>query len=91
MTACAREFNGGVFNGELRACNEDMSAVVVNNFILTQFIQSPDSKRGRKGNLIPVYTEMFSAYVLKGDSFVSVCDSELREECEHKLARRAKQ
>ncbi len=87
MTACAREFNGGVFNGELRACNEDMSAVVVNNFILTKFIETANER----SRLKPIYTEMFSAYVLRGEQFVSVCDSLIREECEHKLARRAKQ
>lgn len=91
MSATAREFLGGVFDGQLRACNADSTAVVVNNFILTQFVQSPGSKRGDKGKLIPVYTERFSVYILMGDDFVGVYDGDTREECELKLARRAKQ
>lgn len=90
MTATAREFIGGVFDGQMRACNEDATSLVVNNFILTQFIQSPASKRGQKGQLIPVYTERFSVYVLMGDDFVGVYDADTRAECEHKLAKRAK-
>ena len=90
MTATAREFLGGVFDGQLRACNEDATAIVVNNFILTQFIQSPGSKRGAKGELIPVYSEMFSAYVLRGDNFVSVHNSDDRLDCERALAKKAR-
>ena len=89
MTATAREFLGGVFNGTLRACNSDATALVVNNSLVTGFIQSPASKRGQRGQLRPIYTEMFSVYVLMGEDFVGVYDAATREECELKLARRA--